>query len=700
MINFFRSLYDKENNEDMYIFNIAHTICIVGMVMICCIVSLFFENPRAVFLTFGTTVLFVLTMAEANRTHKVRRCVIFMSIIFNFIYMPEIFYMFGRNVCVIPLYFLFGLMYSMILIDTKTAIILGFIETVYYVAILITADRFIHVNISNMTKAQTENSYIAAIVAVLVVGICSGATVRFRFMAYKKEQEKAELMKTEAMDAYVAKDMFLINMSHEIRTPMNAIVGTVDLLLDHQVNEHVSDSIYNILNSCNALLSITDELMDLSKAENGEIELFASTYDLSDLLMEVINMMTVRLTESNLSFYVDINSRIPRFLYGDSAKLRQLFVNILNNALKFTPAGRIVMRVDHNIMDNDSTQLIVDIEDTGIGIKKEEMTNLFKRNASDEISEDSDTIDGSGLGLSICAQIIEEMKGKISVQSEYQKGSTFTFKVPQRFTSMDTVAYIPDAHLYNVLIFEKDEENAQHVKKILDDFGVTSDIARTGSDIERLLNVNKYTHVFAANERHEECDTVLERRLVNENIVTFLNIDDNVHISKATTILTRPIHTLNIASLLRNEMNSYVREVNRKGGFECPHATLLVVDDNFTNLNVASAILQKYGANVLTALSGKDCLRILNDHEVDLVFLDYMMPEMNGIDTLEHIRKLPGSKFAALPVVALTANVVSGAREMFLEAGFDDFLAKPISIDRMEKVLRKYLPKEHIIQKS
>ena len=700
MINFFSSLFDKENNEDMYIFNIAHIICIIGMVMICCIVSFFFDDPKAIFLTFGTTVLFVLTMAEANRTHKIKRCVIFMSIIFNFIYLPEIFYMFNRNVCVIPIYFLFGLMYSMILIDTKSAIILGLLETVYYALILITADRFIPVRLEDMNKAELTNSYIATLVAVLVVGTCAGATVRFRFMAYKKEQEKAEIMKAEAMDAYVAKDMFLINMSHEIRTPMNAIVGTVDLLLDQEVNEHVSDSIYNILNSCNALLSITDELMDLSKAENGEIELYVSTYDMSDLLMEVINMMTVRLTESNLSFFVDINSRIPRFLYGDSAKLRQLFVNILNNALKFTPSGRIVMRVDHNVIDNDHTEVIVDIEDTGIGIKKEEMGNLFKRSGNEEITEESDNIDGSGLGLAICAQILEEMNGKISVQSEYQKGSTFTFKVPQRFTSMDTIAFIPDAHNYNVLIFEKDEENALHVKKILDEFGVSSDIARTKSDIERLLNVNKYTHVFAANERHEECDTVLDRRLVNENIVTFLNIDDNVHISKATTVLTRPIHTLNIASLLRNEMNSYVREINRKGGFECPHANILVVDDNFTNLNVASAILQKYGANVLTALSGKDGLRILNDNEVDLVFLDYMMPEMNGIDTLEHIRKLPGSRFAAMPVIALTANVVSGAREMFLEAGFDDFLAKPISIDRMEKVLRKYLPKELLIQKN
>jgi CheY-like chemotaxis protein len=199
-----------------------------------------------------------------------------------------------------------------------------------------------------------------------------------------------------------------------------------------------------------------------------------------------------------------------------------------------------------------------------------------------------------------------------------------------------------------------------------------------------------------ANERYEEFETILNNRLIEENIVAFLDIDDNVQVKKAQTVLTRPIHALNIAALLKNETNTYVREISRKGGFTCPNAHILVVDDNYTNLNVASAILEKYGANVLTALSGKDCLRLLKDQDVDMIFLDYMMPEMNGIDTLENIRKMPGSKYVQMPIIALTANVVSGAREMFIEAGFDDFMAKPISIDKMDRILRKYLRKELI----
>ena len=265
---------------------------------------------------------------------------------------------------------------------------------------------------------------------------------------------------------------------------------------------------------------------------------------------------------------------------------------------------------------------------------------------------------------------------------------------------MDTVTSIPDPHAFRILVFEKNEEYTNHVMKILESFGIEADVARNKQDVERLMNINRYTHVFISNERYEECEKVLNNRLVSETIVAFLDIDDNVQISKATNILTRPIHALNIASLLRNETNSYVREISRKGGFECPHANILVVDDNYTNLNVAVAILSKYKANVLTALSGKDCLRILNDNDIDMVFLDYMMPEMNGIDTLEHIRQMPGSKYTSMPIIALTANVVSGAREMFLEAGFDDFMAKPISIDKMEKTLRKYLRRELLVAQN
>lgn len=696
MQEFIESFRNSEQlDDDMRIFNNVHIICVIGMLIMSFVVRLFIADNRAVYMTACICVLFLLTFVEGNRTGNKKIHIIIMSIIFNMVYMPAIYLLFGRNICAIPLYFVFGIIYSILLLDIKSGLIVSAIESILYVCVLVYSYINFPISTQNLTERELWIRYGATMVAIVIAGATSGAAVRFRYLYYEKERNKSERLKAEALEAYVTKDIFLINMSHEIRTPMNAIVGAVNLLLDREVDEHISDNVYNILNSCNALLAITDELMDLSQSESGDIELYLYTYDLSEFLMEIINMTTVRLTESNLEFYVDINKNIPRSLYGDSSKLRQVFVNILNNAIKFTQSGKIILRVDYKPMDENSVELIVDVEDTGEGIRKEDIGNVFNRYMTKDDSQNAST----GLGLSVCKDIVDKMNGNISVKSEYKVGSVFTFKVPQKNSSNTPIAAI-DSEDYYVLIFEKNESYAEYAYRIFESLEVKFDVAKSRSDLERLMSVNRYTHVLLANEHSDLCNEFLNNRLNSERIVALIDFNDNVNINKATALINRPMNIINVLSLLKNENNSYVRDIMKKGGFVCPHVVFLVVDDNTTNLNVASSILKKYDATVLTAISGKDCLRVLRESDVDMIFLDYMMPEMNGIDTLENIRKIPGSKYSAMPVVALTANVVSGAKEMFLEAGFDDFLAKPIDIDKMERIIRKYLPKELIVQKN
>lgn len=687
--------YNDKLSEEMKVFNILHLLCVVCVLFFCIIVNFFFDDKRAMYLSFGVCVLFFLTMIEGNRTGRIRNSLLFMSVVFNIIFMPSIFFLFDRFICVIPIYFLFGLIYTIMLLDIKTGAILVTIEAINYVVLLIYGYKHMHTSIEGIESAELYRRYCGTAVGTIAVGLFIGIAVRYRYVHYKRQAEISEKLDAEAFDAYVAKDMFLINMSHEIRTPMNAIVGNIDLLLEQDVNEQIVDSAYSILNSCNALLAITDEIMDLSKAESGEIGIYATRYDLSELLMEVINMMTVRLSESNIAFYVDINQNIPRHLIGDASKIRQIFVNLLNNSVKYTTEGKIVLRVDYQPVDGDSIELMADVEDTGVGISRSEIGTIFDRKIMDSsrvITENEST----SIGLGICKKFIEEMGGDISVHSEYNVGSVFTFKIPQKYTSLDTLAYVADSDKYYCLVYDVDEEHDSNISKILSDLGVRCDVARHEQDFERMMSVNEYTHVFVANDRSEECESFLENRLISSNIISILDINDNTSIKKAKMVINRPVNIINMAVLLNNETNSYVRDVRKGNGFTCENATILVVDDNYTNLNVASAILQKYKPNILTALSGKDCLRILQNNNVDIVFLDYMMPEMNGIDTLEQIRMIPGSRFAALPVIALTANVISGAREMFLEAGFDDFMAKPISVEKMEKIIKKYLPKDMI----
>lgn len=690
MRDYIRSLYDKENNEELYVFNVTHTACIILMLVMCGTSIIFYSNITALYLTFGTLSLFILTMVTGNRTGAVTGSVIFMSVILNFLYLPFMYRLYDWRPNIIPVYFIFGIMYSVLHLPPKSAALLGGIETAIYYMLIHFFEKTNVVQANNLSPREAYVYYSGAVIAVAAAGVCAGVIMSLRLGVYERARETAAGLNEEAMDAYVARDMFLINMSHEIRTPMNAIVGNVNLILDEDISPRVSENAYNILNSCNALLSVTDELMDLSRADDGDVPLRESSYDLAELLLEVINMVSVRLAESDIGFFVDINKNIPRFLYGDASKLRQLFVNLLNNAVKFTESGKITMGVDFGHTDGELIELMVDIEDTGKGIRQEDIGDLFDHPADEE------GYDVTGLGLYICADIVRQMKGDISASSEYMKGSSFTFKVPQRITSMDTIAYIADAGNIFALVFEKNDEYTAHFKKIFDSLEISADYATKPHELQRLAGINEYDYIFISNERYEECEDILNGLIPGGRVVVLLDNEDIVHISRAQAVLARPVNVMSIAALIRGETNPYVRDISRRGSFRCPAATLLVVDDNYTNLNVAGAMLSKYGASVLTAASGMDCLAILNSRSVDMVFLDYMMPEMDGIDTLQRIRQIPGSGIAAMPVIALTANVVSGAREMFLEAGFDDFIPKPISTDRLEKVLRKYLRRDLI----
>ena len=690
----FDNFFDNRKiSEQLKIFNVVHFICVIAMLFIIFIVGYFIEDKRALYLSFGLLVSFIMTIVEANRTGKMRIPIIIMSIVFNVIYMPIIFLLFDRFVCAIPLYFIAGLIYNVLLLDIKTSFILCAIEFCYYLGIIIYAYLNFEVTIIGLSEHEIYIRYFATLIGTLIAGICAGASVRFRYLYYRRTYIMADELRKKSVDAYIAKDMFLVNMSHEIRTPMNAIVGTVDLLLEQDISDQVSDSVYNILNSCNALLSITDEIMDLSKSESGKVEIYETHYCLSDLLIEITNMVNIRLNDSPVSFLVDINKDIPKNLYGDASKIRQLFVNLLNNSAKFTTEGNIILRVDYRALTEESIELIVDVEDTGLGIPKDKLPYVFDR--GNEISYSVSQEEKAGFGLAVCSDIVNSMGGEISVQSKFHSGSVFTFKVPQKIGGREKIAELSNVSEFYCLIYDYDEAHSVYASNLLKKLSVKCDIARHKQDFERLMSANKYTHVFIDNN-NEECNAYFENILLSSKIVALLDCDDNINIKKANYVLNRPLNIINLVSLLKNETNNFVREIGRKGRLVCPKANILVVDDNYTNLNVATAILGKFEANVYNAASGRDCLRVIEDTNIDLVFLDYMMPEMNGIDTLEAIRKIPGSKYAALPVIALTANVISGARERFLEAGFDDFMAKPISIDKVEKAIKKYLPNELI----
>ncbi len=384
--------------------------------------------------------------------------------------------------------------------------------------------------------------------------------------------------RAEAADK--AKSNFLANMSHEIRTPMNAIVGMAEFILRDSADEVAKRHATRIKSASRTLLTIINDILDFSKIESGKMELVNDSYQLSHLIADITSMLNARLQTKPVTFKTEIDGNIPNRLYGDEVRLKQILINLLGNALKFTHGGSITLTLRHEKIDATHCRLFGTVSDTGIGIKPEDLKNIFSSFTQVDTRRNR-AVEGTGLGLAICRQLIELMDGSIRVESEYGKGTTFFFDVV--------------------------------------------------SAVEGWQNLS------------EAQMTPMERA-------------------------GAAFHAT----------------------FCAPEARALVVDDNEMNLEVAEGILEPYKIKIVRAVNGPEALERFAEETFDIIFMDHMMPGMDGVEAMRRIRMMKGGEEAV--IVALTANALSGAAAEYKKLGFQAFLAKPIAPKSMENILRRLLP--------
>jgi signal transduction histidine kinase/CheY-like chemotaxis protein len=381
------------------------------------------------------------------------------------------------------------------------------------------------------------------------------------------------IAKDQAVQANNAKSDFLSSMSHEIRTPLNAIVGFSESLKEEELPAQARGEVNDIIDASNTLLEIVNGILDISKIEANRLEIVNTEYNFSKIFNELVALAKARLGESKpIDFRYHLAPDVPEVLYGDYARIKQIILNLLTNAIKYTNEGYIDFNVS-SLVNGNVCRLIISVEDSGIGIKKESINKLFTK--FERLEEKNTTIEGTGLGLAITKKLVEMMNGKIIVQSVYGKGSKFTTIIDQRIVAIKAPVVTPSA-----------------------------------------VKVNTVLHDFR----------------------------------------------------------------NKK---------VLVVDDNSLNLKVAARLLKSYECQVEEVDSGFKCLDLIasNSH-YDLILMDDMMPKMSGTDTLHRLKENPTFK---MPVVALTANAISGMKEKYLADGFDDYLAKPIEKAELTAIINKYL---------
>lgn len=403
-------------------------------------------------------------------------------------------------------------------------------------------------------------------------------------LLHGKEVRNLELREEIAVQSEKNKSRFLANMSHEIRTPINAVLGLNEMILREATERNIINYAQDVKSAGTTLLSLVNDVLDFSKIESGKMELVETDYEISSILNDVVNMTSVKAKDKGLGFELQVDPSIPRIMHGDEVRIKQIITNILNNAVKYTSMGYVKLKISY-VKDGDfAIKMTVTVDDTGMGMKEEEMEKLFQPFARLNETENR-SIEGTGLGMAITKYFLSLMDSELEVRSTYGVGSTFGFTIRQEVVNWECMGNYQDA-------FKRLKENKAEYKAKL----------------------------------------------------------------------------------------------------EAPNARVLVVDDMPMNLAVVRGLLKGTLVNIETATSGAETLEICAYNKYDLIYLDHMMPGMDGVETLKKLREDENGLNFKTPVIALTANAVSGAREEYLSVGFSDYLTKPIDPERLEKTLISFLP--------
>ena len=497
-----------------------------------------------------------------------------------------------------------------------------------------------------------------------------------------------------AVSATNAKSNFLAKMSHEIRTPMNAIIGLAELALRDDNLDAAREHVRTVRQAGINLLAIINDILDFSKIEQEKLEIVQGDYFFTSLMNDVISIIRMRASDSQLRFAVNIDSKIPNALIGDEVRIRQVLLNLLGNAVKYTEKGFVILSVYGDTIDGNTLYLRIEVQDSGSGIKQDDIEKLFVEYYQADL-ENNKGKEGVGLGLAITRGIISAMDGVISVQSEYGKGSLFTVTIPQKIRNAERVAKVNAPDGKSVIIYERREIYARSITYSLDSLGIPWTLVHHQAEFQRKLAECSCSFVFISRALYEQNNEIIRRHGENVNIVVITEFGETIP-NESVSILSTPVHAMVIANVLNggSESFSYSTNPDLIARFTAPEAMVLIVDDINTNLRVAEGLLRPYNMQIDLCNSGKKAIEAVKAKHYDLVFMDHRMPEMDGVETTLRIRRMSQENpyFASMPIIALTANALSGIEELFLQNGFSGFMPKPIDTVKLNSILEQWIP--------
>lgn len=525
-------------------------------------------------INLGIALLSFSLLVYAYKSGRYQRCYVVTIVMIFLLMFPYLFFKSGGYEGGMVSFYMFGILFTVFMLEGKIMFLVAFTEMAVYIGTILIAYKNPETVIWFSSKKE--------IVTDLLMGFCASsisvaAAMYLHFRIYNKQQKILEEARIEAQSANKAKSAFLANMSHEIRTPINVMLGMNEMILRESENEEIRQYAKSIERSGGYLISLINNVLDISRIESGKMKIEEGKYELRQLLEEIMLIGEKQAEQKSLKMNLILDETLPEYLFGDVIHIKQILLNLINNAIKYTQKGQIDLKISK--IDQKSIEYIIfEVKDTGIGIKKENLTILFDAFMRADHKKNQQ-IEGTGLGLAIAKQLCELMGGNIRVESIYGKGSSFFVELPMKEASGERI-----------------------------------------SDLKRKKQGAKQRKYFVA-----------------------------------------------------------------------PQAKILVVDDNKENRMVIKSLLKRTGMFVDLAQSGIECIEKLKENRYDLILLDYMMPQMDGIDTIRELKKDP--KFN-IPVIALSADVTKGIEQTFLKEGFSAYLSKPVIWNKLEELLIRYLKKE------
>lgn len=593
MMKYIRSIRDKIDNF-IYDHNkdakdrafVLFSICLLGALVAALVIGLFLNEPlgsTTVSLIIIVICSFLLRLVVVK--NKIKGAKIVLAFLVVGVITPAMFFTKGGIFCGSPMSLLLGAYYLVLVLDGRFRIIMCAVNFFVMMACYFAA----YFNPELVTEYSRRDDYIYSFSKFYIAWLVLTIIITFQTRIYQQEAKLSEEKTKELEEMNKAQNRFFSSMSHEIRTPINTVLGLNEIILRQEdASPEIKKDAKNIQGAGKLLLSLINDILDVSKIEAGKMDIVPVDYDVASLLSEIVNMIWLKAEEKGLKFNVDVDPDVPATLFGDEIRIKQVLINLLNNAVKYTSEGAISLHMECENLDSGTVMLNIVVEDTGMGIKPESLPHLF--DTFQRVDEEKNRyIEGTGLGLSIVKQLVELMDGTITVNSVYTQGSAFSVMLKQ---------------------------------------GISSD---------------------------------------------------------------KRIGEVNIANIGDMSGNSGFEHL-----FQAPNASILIVDDNEMNLEVECKLLDGTGINVETSDSGADALTKTLKKQYDLIFMDHLMPEMDGIECYKKIRKQEGGFNRNVPIIVLTANAGGENLELYNNIGFDGYLVKPVSGKQLEEMILTHLPEQKV----